>query len=138
MSNKKDPYSSEAETQALLVPDTRMAAERELAHMMIARGADEQGEEAYAILWKIAVDLLNEGVAKVCCGDFAACLQPCTPRGEWLAKQSARMLHQLQAAEALDQQPGQSTPTKCWKCGDADPAFTDVCQVPSCGMREAP
>lgn len=29
-------------------------------------------------------------------------------------------------------------PTKCWKCGDADPAFTDVCQVPACGMREQP
>lgn len=28
-------------------------------------------------------------------------------------------------------------PTKCWKCGDSDQAFTDVCQVPACGMRES-
>lgn len=28
--------------------------------------------------------------------------------------------------------------TKCWKCGDGDPTYTDVCQVPACGMREAP
>lgn len=35
-------------------------------------------------------------------------------------------------------EPKQPAPTKCWKCGDADPAFTDVCQVPACGMREQP
>ena len=35
-------------------------------------------------------------------------------------------------------EPKQPAPTKCWKCGDADPAFTDVCQVPACGMREKP
>ena len=29
-----------------------------------------------------------------------------------------------------------SPPAKCWKCGDSDPAYTDVCQVPACGMRE--
>lgn len=25
---------------------------------------------------------------------------------------------------------------KCWKCGDSDPALTDLCTSPSCGMRE--
>ncbi len=35
-------------------------------------------------------------------------------------------------------EPEQPAPVKCWKCGDADPAFTDVCQVPACGMREKP
>ena len=26
--------------------------------------------------------------------------------------------------------------TKCGKCEASDPAFTDICQVPACGMRE--
>lgn len=42
-------------------------------------------------------------------------------------------------AELIDSPPPeQPATTKCWKCGDADPAFTDVCQVPACGMREQP
>lgn len=145
MTNKKDPYASEAETQALLASDTRTAAERKLAQMMVERGVDEQGAEAYPILWEIAVNLLDEGVATVCCGDFAACLQPCTPRGEWLAKQSAPEQKRppncgtgyCSCIECV-MKPAQPTPTKCRKCGDADPAFTDVCQAPACGMREAP
>lgn len=64
-STKKDPYASEAETQALLVPDTRTAAERKLAQMMTERGADEQGAEAYLILRQIAVELLAEQPAPV-------------------------------------------------------------------------
>lgn len=36
----------------------------------------------------------------------------------------------------MAEQQAQQTPAKCWKCGDSDPAFTDVCQVPACGMRE--
>lgn len=31
---------------------------------------------------------------------------------------------------------GTKAPAKCWKCEVSDPAFTDVCQVPACGMRE--
>lgn len=138
MNHKSDPYASEAETQALLQPDARTTAERKLAKMMAERGADEQGAEAYLILRQIAVELLDESRVEVCCGNYANCLNPCTPRGEWLAKQSARMLHQLKAAEALAEQPARPATTKCWKCGDADPAFTDVCQVPACGMREQP
>ncbi len=65
MTTKQDPYASEAETQALLAPDTRTAAERKLAQMMTERGADEQGAEAYLILWKIAVELLAEQPAPV-------------------------------------------------------------------------
>ena len=63
-STKKDPYASEAETQALLVPDTRTAAERKLAQMMTERGADAQGAEAYVILRQIAVELLAEQPAQ--------------------------------------------------------------------------
>lgn len=65
MNHKSDPYASEAETQALMVPDTRMKAERKLAQMMTARGADEQGAEAYLILRQIAVELLAEQPAPV-------------------------------------------------------------------------
>lgn len=93
ISTKKDPYASEAETQALLVPDTRTAAERKLAQMMTERGADEQGAEAYLILRQIAVELLDEGRVEVCCGNYAACLKACTPRGQWLAKQPATVQH---------------------------------------------
>ncbi len=62
--HKPDPYASEAETQALLVPDTRTAAERNLAQMMAERGADEQGAEAYPILRQIALELLAEQPAQ--------------------------------------------------------------------------
>lgn len=54
-----DPYASEEETQALLVPDTRTAAERTLAQMMTERGADEQGAEVMPILRQIALELLE-------------------------------------------------------------------------------
>lgn len=64
MNHKSDPYASEAETQALMVPDTRMKAERKLAKMMAERGADEQGAEAYLILRQIAVELLAEQPAQ--------------------------------------------------------------------------
>ena len=60
----KDPYASEAKTQALLVPDTQTKAERKLAKMMAERGADEQGAEDYLILRQIAVDLLAEQPAQ--------------------------------------------------------------------------
>ena len=64
MNHKSDPYASEAETQALMVPDTLMKAERKLAKMMAERGADEQGAEAYLILRQIAVELLAEQPAQ--------------------------------------------------------------------------
>lgn len=28
------------------------------------------------------------------------------------------------------------TPAKCGKCKVSDPAITDLCQAPACGMRE--
>lgn len=59
MTTKQDPYASEEETQALLMPDTRTEAERKLAAMMAERGADEQGAEAYPILLSIALDILE-------------------------------------------------------------------------------
>ena len=64
MTDKPDPYASEAETRALLVPDTRTAAERKLAQMMTERGADEQGAEDYLILRQIAVEFLAEQPAQ--------------------------------------------------------------------------
>lgn len=59
MTTKHDPYASEEETKALLVPDTRSAAERKLAAMMAERGADEQGAEPSLILRQIALELLE-------------------------------------------------------------------------------
>lgn len=49
-------------------------------------------------------------------------------------RELVRMIH----SKTSPQPSNTSTPAKCWKCGDADPAFTDVCQVPACGTREQP
>lgn len=89
MTTKHDPYASEEETKALLVPDTRTAAEQKLAAMMAERGADEQGSEAYSILRQIALELLDEGRIEACCCKYATCMKACTPRGKWLAEQPA-------------------------------------------------
>lgn len=56
---KPDPYASEADTLAVIRPDTRSAAQKKLDAMLDARGAFEQGAEAYPILYKIAVELLE-------------------------------------------------------------------------------
>lgn len=59
---------------------------------------------------------------------------------KWLNEEQTAPIDRQALARvlAMAEQPAQPTPTKCWKCGDADTAFTDVCQVPACGMREAP
>ena len=59
MTTKQDPYASEEETKALLVPDTRTDAERKLDQMMTERGADQQGAEPSLILRQIALELLD-------------------------------------------------------------------------------
>lgn len=55
---KQDPYASEAETAALLVPDTRTDAQKLLDTMLDERGAWEQGAASYPVLYQIAVELL--------------------------------------------------------------------------------
>lgn len=57
---KPDPYASEADTLALLRPDTRSAAQKKLDAMLEQRGAWEQGREAYPILYQIAIELLDK------------------------------------------------------------------------------
>lgn len=59
MSNKTDPYASEEETRALIVPDTRTPAQKKLDRMLDERGAWEQGAEAYPVLYQIAIELLE-------------------------------------------------------------------------------
>jgi hypothetical protein len=128
MITPKDPYASEAETQALLVPDTRMKAERKLAKMMAERGADEQGAEVYPILRQIAVELLAEQPAQqqepvpdwdawnACSrlnsaleaiGDFAhdKSTGPAVPDALWEIRAMA-----YAAIEALEEQPAQQEP----------------------------
>jgi len=56
---KKDPYASEAETDALIVEDTRSLAQRTLDETLKFRGADEQGADSYKILYDIAVELIE-------------------------------------------------------------------------------
>lgn len=59
MSNKTDPYASEKETRALIVPDTRTTAQKKLDRMLDERGAWEQGAEHYKVLYQIAIELLE-------------------------------------------------------------------------------
>lgn len=56
----KDPYASEAETDALIVEDTRSLAQRTLDDTLKVRGADEQGADTYKILYDIAVELIEK------------------------------------------------------------------------------
>ena len=53
-------YATEAQTRALLKADTRTLAEKTLDDMLIVRGANEQGAEAFLILRQIAIELIEE------------------------------------------------------------------------------
>jgi hypothetical protein len=55
-----DAYASEAETDALIVEDTRSLAQRTLDDTLKFRGADEQGADTYKILYDIAVELIEK------------------------------------------------------------------------------
>jgi hypothetical protein len=57
---KKDPYASEQETLALLVPDTRSSAQFQLDALLDMNGAWEQGAEPYKVLYCIAIELLEK------------------------------------------------------------------------------
>lgn len=59
MSKKQSPWASEEETRALIVPDTRTPAQKELDGMLDKRGAWEQGAEPYPVLYQIAIELLE-------------------------------------------------------------------------------
>lgn len=56
---QSDPYASEEQTQALIVPDTRTSAQKKLDAMLDERGAWEQGAEPYKVLYQIAIELLE-------------------------------------------------------------------------------
>jgi hypothetical protein len=51
-------YATEAETDALIVKDTRTDDMRLLDSLLDERGANEQGAEAYPILYQITLELL--------------------------------------------------------------------------------
>lgn len=53
-------YASEEETKALIVPDTRSPAEKRLNKMLEKRGAWEMGTDPYDVLYKIAIELLED------------------------------------------------------------------------------
>lgn len=53
-------YASEEETKALIVPDTRSPAEKRLNKMLEKRGAWEMGVDPYDVLYKIAIELLED------------------------------------------------------------------------------
>ena len=51
-------YATEAETDALIVKDTRTDDMRLLDSLLDERGANEQGAESYPILYQITLELL--------------------------------------------------------------------------------
>jgi hypothetical protein len=55
----KDPYASEEETKALLVPDTRTHSMKHLDALLESRGAWEQGADPYTVLYGIALEILD-------------------------------------------------------------------------------
>jgi len=58
-------YATEAESAALIVEDTRMAAQKQLDQMLDDRGAWEMGAEAYKVLYQIALELIEHARGKV-------------------------------------------------------------------------
>jgi hypothetical protein len=56
-------WATEEEMKAVIVPDTRTAAEKKLDKMLDDRGAWEMGAEAYPVLYKIAIELLEQALA---------------------------------------------------------------------------
>lgn len=59
MTTTQDPYAPESATDALMVKDTRTPAERRLAALLDARGANEQATEPEAVLRAIALELIE-------------------------------------------------------------------------------
>lgn len=52
-------YASEAETDALIVKDTRTENMKMLDKVLDERGANEQGVDSYTILYQIALELIE-------------------------------------------------------------------------------
>lgn len=57
---RPDPYASEAESAALLVPDTRTPAERTLDTLLDDAGYGEQGAEPVLVLRRVALKLVEQ------------------------------------------------------------------------------
>ena len=55
---KKDPYASEAETDALIIEDERTEDMKLIDKLLDERGANEQGAESYKILYGITLELM--------------------------------------------------------------------------------
>ena len=55
---KKNPYASEAETDALIIEDQRTDDMRLIDKLLDERGANEQGAESYKILYGITLELM--------------------------------------------------------------------------------
>ena len=52
-------YASKAETDALIVKDTRTDNMKMLDKVLDERGANEQGVDSYPILYQIALELIE-------------------------------------------------------------------------------
>jgi hypothetical protein len=55
-----DPYSTEEESNAVLFDDTRTPAQKKLDKLLEERGAWEMGSNHFAVLYKIATELLEK------------------------------------------------------------------------------
>jgi hypothetical protein len=54
-----DPYASEEESNAVIVPDTRTPQEKYVDNLLDINGAWEQGADNYDITYKVAVELVH-------------------------------------------------------------------------------
>lgn len=54
-----DPYATEQESQDLLFTDTRTPAQKQLDKLLDERGAWEMGQNQFAVLYQIAVELIE-------------------------------------------------------------------------------
>lgn len=62
---RPDPYASEAESAALLVPDTRTPAERTLETLLEDAYYNEQGAEPLHVLRRVALELVEKMAERV-------------------------------------------------------------------------
>jgi len=100
---KSDPYASEAETRALLVPDTRTEAEKHLDHLIQAASVSELcGADYSQALRNVALKLVEAVIfVTPCCGKYETCTQDCLPRRDFIAAKQQNSETVTQTFEGL-------------------------------------
>jgi hypothetical protein len=72
-------------------------------------------------------------VTKVCCGDYANCNAPCTPRGRWQAHQEPDACTWSQVDDEYTPDTWEATCGAMWTFTDGGPKDNDMKFCPNCG-----